>query len=74
MNVVKMRKLTRAEIQKAIKDPLWQTVRLSMKGVPLKEKSVLLKNWYKTAKNKKKAEVQIINYINALKRGGLIKA
>ncbi len=73
MLIVKMRKLTREEIQKAIKDPKWQETRISMKGKTIQEKGRILVDWFKKAKDKKQAEVQIINYWNALKRGGLVK-
>jgi hypothetical protein len=73
MKWLKLRKLKREEIQKAIKIEVWQNFRESLKGKTMKEKLDLLKWWYGRAVDKKIAEVQIINYINALKRGGLIK-
>ena len=73
MKWLKLRKLKREEIQKAINNESWQNFRKSLKEHDTKEKLDLLKWWYGRAVDKNLAEVQIINYINALKRGGLIK-
>jgi hypothetical protein len=73
-SLIQIRKLTREEIQKSIKDPKWQVIRVSMKGKTLKEKYDILERWYKASINKEASEIQIINYINALKRGGLIRS
>lgn len=66
---------TPAEVrQYAVADEAWQKFRLSLKGVPTKEKLAKLAA-YRRAKMQngklpRRYQVQIDNYINALKRGG----
>lgn len=65
--------LTREQIDEAIKDPLWQAWRRAM----LKMKPVALKldaceYWLSRHPHDPRAKVQVVNYVNALKRGGLI--
>lgn len=50
----------------------WQKLRASLKGKSLEEKYVQLAKWLRAHKNSRAAQVQVTNYINALKRGGLI--
>jgi hypothetical protein len=64
--------LTRKEIMEAVKDSDWQEFRISLKGLPTKRKLERLAVWKEDHKGRK-AEVQVENYINALKRGGQIK-
>ena len=58
----------------AIHNKEWQAFRLSMKGKSTQEKLAMLRTWRRkhTANGQlsKAAQVQIDNYINALKRGG----
>lgn len=72
-DIVPLRKLSRAEIKWAVNDISWQMFRVCLKGECLEKKYFELRKWKRQASNPRKAEVQIINYINALKRGGLIK-
>ncbi len=65
--------LTRAEIKEAVADNEWQTFRLTLKGVSTAEKLDALEDWLETHKSSRKAQVQVTNYVNALKRGGQIK-
>jgi hypothetical protein len=65
--------LTRDEINKAIRDPEWQEFRKSLKGLSTAEKLKRLDQWKRKHNNSRKAQVQITNYLNALKRGGLIR-
>lgn len=72
---------TREEVQKfCVQDSLWQAYRLKMKGTRTTSKLSMLNAWYirevdhgafeGDSQLKRRAEVQISNYINALKRGG----
>ena len=66
-------RLTRVQIKKAVKEPRWQKFRVSLKGKPTKTKIQQLKAYLTVRYGSKKAEVQVQNYINALKRGGQLK-
>lgn len=66
-------KLDRKDIQWAVKDELWQTVRVSMKGISLESKYRTLCTWLYANDFSKQAKIQITNYVTALSRGGLIK-
>ena len=60
------------EITKHIKDPVWQKLREELKGKSLEEKYKELSAWLHKHGNSRAAQVQVTNYINALKRGGNI--
>lgn len=66
--------LSKADIMQAIADADWQDFRLSLKGKTTEVKLEELRRWLnsKTTTNGVgwKARVQVMNYINALKRGG----
>jgi hypothetical protein len=62
--------LTRDEIMKHIPDREWQEVRLSMKGMPTLDKLHTLELWWDENEQNWSSTVQIVNYLNALKRGG----
>lgn len=64
--------ITRLEIQEAIKDIKWQEFRVSLKGVSTEKKLESLNKYLNNNRTHNK-EVQVENYINALKRGGQIK-
>lgn len=66
-------KLTKDDILWAVRDETWQRFRLSLKGLPTKTKLRKLWKWRKSC-GTFKARVQVQNYVNALKRGGQIKA
>lgn len=51
----------------------WQVFRISLKGLDTKEKIQRLRIWLVINRFSRKSKVQVTNYINALKRGGLIK-
>lgn len=65
--------ITRSEITKYVTNPEWQKVRVSMLGASVDEKYETLKKWLHDNHNSRSAQVQVTNYINALKRGGVIK-
>ena len=66
-------RLTNLKIQRAVKEPKWQRLRKSLKGEPTKIKIQRLKAYAATSPNPEKAQIQVQNYINALKRGGKLK-
>lgn len=59
-----------------VEDEEWQSMRLSMKGVPTESKLDMLEKWREMQIGlngdmlSHRHQVQIDNYINALKRGG----
>lgn len=76
------------EVAEAVKDPVWQKIRLSMKRQPLETKYVILCGYRDAmaercsslsgspgiaAHEQRMVEVRITNYVTALSRGGLIK-
>jgi hypothetical protein len=63
--------LKKEEINKAIRDKNWQAIRISLLGTSLEEKYERLSSLWD--KGDRTTKVQIANYVNALKRGGLIK-
>jgi hypothetical protein len=66
--------LTKAEIMTAIDCDVWQAFRISLKGTSTKTKLDRLNDWLEHEQLCKHCEewkqVQVDNYINALKRGG----
>jgi len=67
-----MQKLQRKDIQRCIVGSKWQDFRISLKGLKTSTKIRKLKEWKKKNKNSKCSEIQVSNYINALKRAGNI--
>jgi len=63
--------VTREEIQRYVDDSEWQDFRKQLKGETIPDKYKMLKNWLDTHPTRK-AKVQVTNYVNALKRAGLI--
>ena len=61
------------EIKAAIKIKGWQIFRKSLKGKSLEEKYTLLEALHNRYPKNRLVQVAITNYINALKRAGLIK-
>ena len=64
-----------AEVVKyCVEDAAWQKFRLSMKGVSTPRKLAMLQGWMQSAEKgqERRTQVQVDNYINALKRGGQI--
>lgn len=72
------------EVQEAVKDPEWQDLRRSIKGLPLQRKYDILMA-YRDCRMAERivekksdtwwrmVEVRLTNYVTALSRGGLIK-
>ncbi len=61
-----------SQINWAVNDPNWQDVRISMIGEMLMTKYDILLRHLATQRYSDKAKIQVTNYVNALKRGGLI--
>jgi len=61
------------EILEAIDDSAWQKFRKEkLKGESSEKKFALLKFWINTHGSSRKAKIQVTNYVNALRRGGLV--
>ena len=65
--------LTRAEISEAVLDPEWQDLRRRMLLTRLIVRYAALQRWLEKHDYTRKSQVQVTNYVNALKRGGIIK-
>ena len=73
-------KVKRDEIQRAVNDSHWQTLRRELKGKSLEVKYKMLMSYYesetracKSCADERLLEVRLTNYVTALSRGGLIK-
>lgn len=56
----------------AVQDPVWQKFREELKGLPTEKKLDRLHHWLRLGPASRRRQVQVDNYINALKRGGLL--
>ena len=65
--------LTRTEITLHVMNEEWQKLRVSLAGTTLERRYSLLREWLKENNTDRASQVQVTNYINALKRGGMIK-
>lgn len=72
-NSIHAGKITQQEILKYCQGVSWQALRRLLKGATLEEKFQKLKEWLSLHSNSRASQVQVTNYINALKRGGMIK-
>ena len=61
-----------AQVQRAISESRWQEYRANMLGTSLRSKYIALKDWLEDSEYSDAAKIQVTNYVNALKRGGLI--
>lgn len=66
-------KVTREEVERAIDDANWQSLRQEMKGKSLERKYKMLSDYYELALLLRMLKVRVTNYVTALSRGGLIK-
>jgi hypothetical protein len=68
---------SRGEIQNAVKDEGWQTLRRGLLGAPLETKFRILKDYALTEDRseaeQEKVRIVVSNYVNALRRGGIVK-
>jgi len=60
-------------IQSAVRDAGWQLLRLRMRGAPLQQKYDMLTEYLERESYSEDAKIQVTNYINALRRAGLVK-
>jgi hypothetical protein len=51
----------------------WQTFRETLRGLPLPYRYSLLEKWVIDNNNAMQARIQVTNYVNALKRAGMLK-
>lgn len=65
--------ITREEIALYTPQQGWQTLRLSLVGASLNTKFHELQSWLEANNFNRMSQVQVTNYINALKRGGVTK-
>ena len=65
--------LLRVEVTAAVKDPDWQKFRANLHGKTLPLRFLELDRWLWQNEYSREAYVQVTNYINALKRAGMIK-
>jgi len=67
--------LSKKEIEDAVADEGWQEFRISLKGMATKEKLKRLHQYLDdifTTSSLPMKEIQVLNYLNALSRGGQI--
>lgn len=64
----------RAQVHTAVDDPNWQKFRESLRGKSSPNKYVQLLEWLVKRDYTEKSKIQVTNYVNALRRGGLIKS
>jgi hypothetical protein len=67
--------LTKAEIEVAVAKDDWQELRQSLKGTTTKQKLKALHDWLDnqySQSSRQLKDVQVLNYLNALSRGGQI--
>ena len=66
------------QIWKAVDDPMWQTTRISMKGISTQNKLYICEEYYRQHAPKQSEErevdIRIDNYLKALCRGGQLFA
>lgn len=66
-------KLKMDEILEAVDNDEWQELRKSLKGQPLTHRYEELETYLEKHNYSKKAKIRVTNYVNALKRGGMVK-
>ena len=69
----RLEKINRKDIQRVIKDDRWQVIRILMKGTSLEEKIKIFNDFLSFNEYSRNSKIQIINYINALKRSSYSK-
>jgi hypothetical protein len=63
-----------SDVLVAVKHDDWQLVRKSMLGTSMEFKYNTLKTWLEINEYNERSRIQVTNYVNALKRGGLLPA
>ena len=64
---------TRREIDESTQFPEWQKLRESLGGETLVKRYYSLKSYLEAYDSDRVSQVQVTNYVNALRRGGLIE-
>jgi hypothetical protein len=72
-NKISFGPITQNEIRQHTDNYAWQVFRSSLMGLPLDYKFQKLYLWLEEHDRDRASQVQVTNYVNALKRGGLIK-
>jgi hypothetical protein len=68
-----LRSVTAEEIQRyCVHDLEWQKFRLGLKRSTTERKLEQLLKWYQERPNREHSKVQVGNYLNALKRAGIL--
>jgi hypothetical protein len=65
-----------ATVKGAVADAEWQEFREKLHGIPLSFRYDMLKQWvdrHQGGTNENNARIQVTNYVNALKRAGMLK-
>lgn len=65
--------ISKEEIRIAINDDAWQVLRASLHYTTMEYRYEQLKLHLKRRQHDRKSVVQVANYVNALKRGGMVK-
>ena len=65
--------ITKEEIALYTPQQGWQALRLSLVGTSLRTKYSKLQSWLETNNFNRMSQVQVTNYVNSLKRGGMIE-
>lgn len=64
---------SREQIDACVDDPDWQRLRLKLRGTALEVKFVKLTDYMRAQNYSFAAKVRVTNYVNALRRGGLVR-
>lgn len=65
--------LTQSQILNAVADHEWQVFRQNLKGLSLQTRYDKLVWWLREHDHTPRSQRQVANYVNALKRGGMLK-
>lgn len=73
--LIALKKIVKNDLfYKAINDTDWQKIRVSLLRTSTQHKYEVLKAFLKRRAYDELAQIAVLNYINALKRGGLVKS
>lgn len=65
-------RISRKMIRDAVREEEWYDLRKEMHGVPLPGRYGMLINWLNSHHWDERSRIQVSNYVNALKRAGMI--
>jgi hypothetical protein len=72
-SLILVQPLTAADVNKYVYDDEWQAFRISLLGMGMPARYLALERWLHEHQLSYASKVQVTNYVNALRRGGLIK-